>query len=139
MNVQAWTFCRHAMVSVTCVILLSIIVGCAEEGVKTYPVKGKLTYKGGAPLTSGNVMFESLSKPTVVASGELQPDGSFEMASDLGKPGTVVGEHRVMILPPLPEFGEKAKVSNKYASFETSGLKATVTESENIVNLEIDK
>ncbi len=120
-------------------LALIFCFGCAEEGVKTYPVKGKFTYKTGTPVTSGNVMFESQSQPKVIASGELQPDGSFDLACDLGKPGTVAGEHRVMILPPLPEFGQKASISNKYASFETSGLKATVTDGENNFSFEIEK
>ena len=127
--------CARCMAIVSLTLIAS---GCGEEGPKTYPVKGKITHKGGKPVNSGNILFESLSDPKVQASGELQPDGSFEMASNLGKPGTIAGEHRVLILPQLPELGQKASVANKYAKFETSGLKATVKEGENELTFEID-
>ena len=129
---------RLVMVAMAMAVLPGL-VGCGDDGPKTYPVKGKFLYKDGKPVTSGDVLFESLVDPKVQASGQLQPDGSFELASNLGKPGTLAGEHRVMILPPMAEFGQKAAISNKYASFETSGLTAKVTEGENSLTIELDK
>lgn len=120
-------------------ILFASESGCTEDGPKTYPVKGKVTYKDGKPVTSGNILFESVSDTKIQAAGDLQADGSFELGSNLGKPGTVAGDHRVLIIPPLAEFGQKAAVSNKYASFETSGLKATIKEGGNTVELVIEK
>jgi hypothetical protein len=59
----------------------------------------------------------------VQASGELQPDGSFELASDIGKPGTVAGEHRVLI---QPSFRRRTKpgVHRRFTSYATSKLRA---------------
>ena len=118
-----------------------LLSGCeGDTGPKTYEVKGKVVYKGSqAPVTQGIVMFESTSEPKVQASGEIQPDGTFELASDLGKPGTVAGEHRVLIEPPYIEQGQKPVVQKRYTSYATSKLTATVTpDNKTNVKLEVE-
>lgn len=111
--------------------------GCGDPGPKTYPVKGKIINREGKPVKSGMVLFESVDDPKIQASGDLSSDGTFALDSNLGKPGTVAGKHRVMIEPPLPEYGEKALIANKFASFATSGLTAEVTEGENDLTIEL--
>jgi hypothetical protein len=110
---------------------LALGAGCTSDKTpRTYPVKGKVVYKSNQqPLTVGTVLFESVSEPKIQASGEVQPDGTFELASDLGKPGTVAGEHRVLIQPPVLETGQKPPVLKRFTSYSTSGLKATVSAS----------
>lgn len=118
-----------------------ILVGCnSEKTPTTYAVKGKVIYKKlKAPVTQGTVMFQSVSEPRVLASGDLQADGTFELASDLGEPGTVEGQHKVLIQPPYLESGQKAPFHKRYASFETSKLSATVAPSDdNQVTLEVE-
>jgi hypothetical protein len=119
----------------------ALLLGCGGDGSPpTYPVKGKVIYKGTqAPLTQGTVLFESATEPKVQASGEILSDGTFELASDLGKPGTVAGEHRVLIHPPVLETGQKPVVQQRFTSYATSKLKATVTASgPNQVTLEVE-
>ena len=112
------------MIGLTCVLCLT---GCGDGSPRTYTVKGKVVYRGSQqPVTVGTVLFESTSTPKVQASGEIQPDGTFELASDLGKPGTVAGEHRVLIQPPILETGQKPIVKRQYTSFSASKLTATV-------------
>jgi hypothetical protein len=123
--------------------LIALCVGLAQSGCgdglpKTYPVRGKVIFKGGKPMTSGTVMVQSVTHPDIVASGDLGPDGSFELHSSLGKPGMVEGELRVLIEPPLPEYGEKAAVGKSYQRFETSGITIAVTPEDNDVTIEID-
>lgn len=118
-----------------------LVLGCGGDGTPpTYAVKGKVVYKGSqAPVTQGTVLFESTTEPKVQASGEIQPDGTFELASDLGKPGTVAGEHRVLIQPPILEVGQKRVVHPRYTSYSTSQLTATVAASgTNQVTLEVE-
>jgi len=122
--------------------LLVLQVGCSRGSTpKTYPVQGKVVYKGNQqPLGQGTVLFESVSEPKVQASGELQPDGSFELASDMGKPGTVPGEHRVMIQPPFLETGQKPLVHRRFTSYATSKLRAAVNAGgRNEVTLEVER
>jgi hypothetical protein len=121
---------------------LALAAACtADKSPQTYPVTGKIVYRDTKqPLATGTVLFESLSEPKVQASGEIQPDGSFELASDLGKPGTVAGEHRVLIQPPVLETGQKPVVHKRFTSYATSGLKATVVAGgTNNLTLEVDR
>jgi hypothetical protein len=134
-----------AHLSALVMVLLATLAwgaGCTgDKTPRTYPVKGKVVYKSSKqPLTVGTVLFESVSEPKVQASGEIQPDGTFELASDLGKPGTVAGEHRVLIQPPVPEAGQKPLVLKRFTSYSTSALKATVSSSSrNQLTLEVEQ
>ena len=119
---------------------LGCCLGCTGDvSPRTYPVSGKVLYKGTQqPVNQGMVLFESLSEPKVQASGDIQSDGSFELASDLGKPGTVAGEHRVLIQPPVLETGQKPLIHRKFTSYATSGLKANIqARRNNEVTLEV--
>ena len=124
------------------VATLVVLASCQRDtGPATWKVKGKLLRKGQpVALPEGSsILFRSLSDPPVQASGEIQRDGSFELWSDLGKEGTVAGEHRVMILTPLLEVGQKPPISPRYQSYDTSGLKATVQpHHRNELTIEID-
>lgn len=124
------------------IALAGLVGGCStDSSPKTYPVAGRVLYKDNQqPLAVGTVLFESVSEPKVQASGEIQADGTFELASDLGKPGTVAGEHRVLIQPPVLEAGQKAIVHRRFTSYGTSGLKATVeARSDNNVQLQVER
>jgi hypothetical protein len=76
------------------------IVGCG--GLKTYPVKGKVVFKGGRPVTSGGrIEFQSTADPQVKATGWIElKDGSFSLTTYKdGKQidGAVEGPHRVVV------------------------------------------
>jgi hypothetical protein len=121
---------------------LILLLACQREtGPATWQVKGKVVRRG-APLKlpeGSSILFRSVSDPPVQASGEIRPDGTFELWSDLGKPGTVAGEHRVMILTPLLEVGQKPPIPPRYQSYDTSGLKATVAPNHrNELTIELD-
>ena len=121
-------------------VLATVAAGCGgDSGPATYPVKGKVVYKGsGAPVTQGIVLFKSTTEPPVQASGDIRPDGTFELDSNLGKPGTVAGEHRILIQPPVLEPGQKG-VHKRFTSYDTSNLKATVAaKGDNFVTLEVE-
>ncbi len=138
-----WRFEFHRRCALAGLFLAcaGLLAGCGGDGSpKTYLVKGQVVYKGGrGPVPQGTVLFESTGTPRVQASGEIQPDGSFELASDLGKPGTVAGEHRVMIQPPFLETGQKPLVQRRYTSYATSKLTATVEpHNRNDVKLEVE-
>jgi len=74
--------------------------GCA--GLKTYPVKGKVVFKGGRPVTSGGrIEFQSTSDPQVKATGWIElKDGSFSLTTyKQGKKieGALEGPHSVVV------------------------------------------
>lgn len=89
-------------------------------------------------MTSGTVMAQSVANPEILASGDLQADGTFELHSTLGKLGMVEGELRVAIEPPLPEYGKKTAVGKSYQRFETSGITISVKPEDNDVTIEVD-
>ena len=126
---------------VAAAVLAVAVSGCADSGPKLYSVRGKLTYEDGKPVGARSIMFQSVEDSACVASGELEPDGSFELYHISGKPGTVAGNHKVMILPERPEWGDnKAGPLAKYQSFDTSGLTATVeTKSDNFCEVKIKR
>ncbi len=136
---------RAAVLFLGALVVLALLVlqaGCARDATpKTYPVNGKVIYKGKQqPLAQGTVLFESVGEPKVQASGEIQPDGSFELASDLGKAGTVPGEHRVMIQPPFLETGQKPILHRRFTSYATSKLRVKVNAGgRNEVVLEVER
>jgi hypothetical protein len=132
---------RNSIVSLGFICSGLVVLGCSGDGSPaTYTVKGMVVYKASQqPLTQGVVLWESAATPRVQASGEIQPDGSFELASDLGKPGTVAGEHRVLIQPPVLEAGQKPLVQRRFTSYATSNLTATVEpHHKNAVKLEVE-
>jgi hypothetical protein len=139
-NSRSPTLCRLALV-LSCAAILGATACRRDNTPRTWPVRGKVVYKKlGQPVPAGTALFESVGTPRVQASGEIQPDGTFELASDLGKPGTVAGEHRVLIQPPFAETGQKPLVARRYASYATSGLKTTVNAgSVNEVTLEVER
>ena len=76
------------------------IAGCT--GVKTYPVKGKVVFKDGRPVTGGGrIEFQSASDSQVKATGWIDmKDGSFSLTTFKdGKKieGAVEGPHRVVV------------------------------------------
>jgi len=110
--------------------LLAVIVAVAgcDNGPKTYTVSGKVTYKG-EPVTSGLINFRAPGQqPT---GGAIQSDGTYQFELP-------AGEYQVRIdtppaMPPGWKEGDPPTqmgprlVPEKFSSFATSGLTATVS------------
>jgi hypothetical protein len=122
----------------TCLsLIVACALGCGPDGEPTYPVKGKVTYKG-KPLTSGTVMFAPLTGPPAI--GLINEQGNYELGTYRDRDGAVPGPHKVAIVclddtgDALPEKASgtpEPKIPAKYISAETSGLKADVAKSPN--------
>src|SRR5688572_3782196 len=79
-------------------------VGCGGPGgTPTYPVRGKVVYKGGgdvAKLAGGYVNVESLGEPRVTGSGEIRADGGFVVGCYLDgqdREGLPAGEYKACL------------------------------------------
>ncbi len=134
-------------------ILLLVFAGCGggpvapEPPVKTYPVLGKVVYKGGAGnierLERATVWFLSKTDPTVQAIGRISDDGSFQMAlMQEGKTfaGVPAGTYKVRLEPPVDEDRNPQEnvLAARYTDFDTSGLTVTVpTDGE--ITLEVER
>ncbi len=129
------------------VVPLLAIVGCGKA---MHPVRGQLVWSDGTPareLAGGSVGFNSDSA-NLSARGEIQADGSFSLSSLKKDDGLPPGRYRVMIAPPEPVYGLEASgatdqarelLSEKYQSYETSGLEAAVEAKENQLTLTLEK
>jgi hypothetical protein len=84
------------------IAILSLCLAGCGGGLTTYPVKGKVVFKGGRPVTSGGrIEFQSTSDPQVKANGWIDDtNGSFSLTTYReGKSveGAVAGPHRVVV------------------------------------------
>jgi hypothetical protein len=87
------------------------------------PVKGKVNYKG-QPLTKGTIRFEPDGYGRM-ATGKVQPDGTFVLSTLQKDDGVVAGLHRVSISDTGPN-SKKDLIPKKYADPDTSKLTAEV-------------
>jgi hypothetical protein len=139
---------RYAQRIAICLITLSMIVtgGCAKK-LKTYPVKGKVTFKDGSPLTKGWVEFEPVdAEDKVNASGEIQADGTFVLGTLKTDDGAVAGRHRVIVVV-QPDVGtgpedvtgaRREIIAARFRSYDTSGLEFTVEPKPNEFPIEVE-
>jgi hypothetical protein len=105
------------------------IVGC-DSGPTLYPVKGKVSV-GGAPLTSGIVMFAPDTgrgnKESVGPIGTIEPDGSYKLTTN-GKAGAPAGWYKVTVstnAPPKEGASSAPPESPVYVNPVYSDPKAT--------------
>jgi hypothetical protein len=123
-----------------------LLAGCsASNEFPTEEVRGKITYRN-APVTTGTVVFvPEGDKPA--ATGEIKPDGTFELTTYEENDGAVIGKHTVMVTAvedmagKLPEDSSgtpRVLVPFKYSNHSTSGLTAEVVEGQpNAISLDL--
>ena len=80
-------------------LLLAIAPGCGSSGnVKTYPVKGKVTYAGKPMVGGGSIALMPMSNQEgKTAGGEIKEDGTYELMTYVPGDGSMAGEFRVVI------------------------------------------
>jgi hypothetical protein len=74
-------------------------------------VRGTVSF-GGRAVTSGALVFSPIPKnenepPGKSATGDIQPDGSFQLSTHELHDGAVVGRHRVRFIPALDDEDEE--------------------------------
>ena len=108
--------------------LLLLGGGCGpSDGVQsaeTVPVKGKVTYQG-KPLSKGVVTFEPAHHRRV-ATGDIGPDGTFELTTLKKGDGAAPGKHRVSVSGTGPT-AKAELVPKKYTEANTSKVEVEVT------------
>lgn len=139
----------------TLLLLLPLFVcsGCFGEfgtwsenrQVRLYPVSGTVTLDG-EPVEGAQVIFqpEDAAQQALMAIAETDASGRFKLATVQADEGAVAGPHRVRISKTvvtnvntngnpegnLPPVQEKDLLPVVYKAFETSGLKAQVSDQE---------
>ncbi len=113
-----------------------VLGGCAQKVnlPQTYPVRGRVIYKGGGPLAGAVVQFQARSDPRLLTNGETDADGAFTLTTQVGGhklPGAVAGEHQVTVVPPMPadQSAEPIVLPQPY----------TVEAKDNFFTIEVDR
>ncbi|HLJ94986.1 MAG TPA: hypothetical protein VKU02_17555 [Gemmataceae bacterium] len=141
-----WNVCR-ALVRPSCLTALALILtvsaGCGS-GI-TSPVRGRVVFKDGSPLTGGLVLFRPVDeKLQVSARGDIEEDGSFILGTYKVGDGAIPGKYQVAITPPpRPKVREKPVgrriIHPRYEKHETSGLEFEVKRGDNNFTIEVEK
>ena len=128
------------------VVIVALTVGCGEPSNRT-SVTGRVTLDG-EPLTEGGVSTKIDGGRG--SSGQIQPDGTFELGHPADGPGAALGTHRVTVTAFNVDAGAldddsveisgpiRSLVPIRYSSPKTSGLSFEVTaDGENDFTLEL--
>ncbi|HTN74035.1 MAG TPA: hypothetical protein VL096_02265 [Pirellulaceae bacterium] len=89
------------LLTITLVGLILLTTGCGEKGPGLIPVRGKVTYGGGAWPKAGKINFNPVEPaagfPRLNGTADLATDGSFVVQSTGDKMGLVPGKYQVVI------------------------------------------
>ena len=122
--------------------LAVLLVACAGCGKGQYPVRGKVTLDDGTPVKNAIVVFESVgAEKPVMARGDTQDDGSYQLSTTRPGDGLVPGKYRVLITPRMenPDEPVKPAFDTRYADFKTSGLEFEVKAESNDIPIRLAK
>jgi hypothetical protein len=124
-------------------LLVAAASGCGTG--KTYPVRGKVVFKDGTPLTGGLVRFQPVDEKIQVSPrGDIQQNGTFKLGTYKEDDGAFPGKYQVAVTPPprrkqREKPVEKAIIDQRYERYETSGLEFEVMPRNNDFTIEVDK
>jgi hypothetical protein len=117
------------------VLLSTLIVGCDGSGVDLYPVRGRVEFADGTPLTGGSVSFRSDQVAGgVTARGQIRPDGTFSLTTFTPDDGAVPGKHQALVVSMLLGDRETLDPSRtpqldpRFSNYDTSGLEFDVSD-----------
>lgn len=120
--------------------------GCGRDMAQ---VHGTVTYDG-QPVTRGAVVFSPIpakdqTTPGKSSTGDIQPDGSFQLSTHRLHDGAYVGQHRVRFIRSLDDDKKKGDPTTPAAASYANltlpdGFKAEVKSGgENEINIELIK
>ena len=122
------------------------LAGCGQKfnatpPPKVYPVKGKFLLSSGKPVSGGIITFHPKTKLGAEASGEIGPDGSFQLTTIVKNDGALPGSYTVSVDPYFKGGGPSkvpaSRVPPKFVAPGTSGVTAEVEAKENDLKIEL--
>jgi hypothetical protein len=115
------------------------MIGCDGVAPATYPVSGKVVLPGGdvSQLAGSHVEAVQANDLRVLASGEVQDDGSFMLETIFAGQkleGAQSGEYQVRIVLSDEDRGSKRRrgqvIASRFTRFDKSGLSLSVPTTE---------
>lgn len=128
-------------------LLLAIVValsaGCNPKGV--HPVSGKVSFAGGqmpvaeiAVIRFEPMNTESSAEGTVkAASGQINPDGTYQLTTLDPNDGAFAGEYKVVFSVFKTYMGQESLVDKKFTSASTSPFSAIVKSGKNTFDFDL--
>ncbi len=133
-------------------VVLLVAAGCESQQPRTFPVRGKVTYQDGTPVTAGMVEFEPAPQEGAPlaerynARGRIHDDGSYSLTTFREGDGAVAGRHRVIVQEPYPDADLEAgprrwkpSIDPSYRRYEESGLEFDVKTEENEITIVVTR
>jgi hypothetical protein len=125
--------------SVAALLVLLLMAGC---GNRLYPVRGTVTLEDGTPLTKGLVVFEgNVGGAPIMARGEVQADGTYQLGTYQLEDGVPPGRYRVLVNPmdhsDVPDERKNLPFDIKYLRYDTSGLEYEVKAGRNEFSIKL--
>jgi hypothetical protein len=123
--------------------ILAAAGGCGSGN--TSPVRGKVVFKDGKPLTGGLVVFRPVDQKLQVSSrGDIRADGTFILGTYQEGDGAIPGKYQAAITPPPRRKVRERPIEDpiidpRFESYETSGLEFEVKRGKNEFKIEVDK
>lgn len=150
-NTQRWLANRRMAPGRSSLLLLAVpllcAVGCGKDN-GTVPVRGIARVAGGDALPAGRVM---LYGGDTGPSGQIQPDGSFQLGTFTTTDGARPGHYKVVVTGVAkpdtrpyeeamlhPELAPQSLIHSKYNRVETTDLEVDITEGPNELSFELD-
>ncbi len=121
---------------VIAIAALSCSLGCGDGRPTRVPVSGRVLIDG-EPVVHGNIrVFPQNAR---AASGQLGPDGRFELTTYDKGDGCVLGTHVVTVnaLEPINANSQRWHAPHKYRDVGTSDLTLEVTEANDAVEIQL--
>lgn len=127
------------------IVVILVLPSCGgDAGPATFPVSGKVTYRG-KPVTTGTIVFNPAGTGLALVEGTIQPDGTYRLKSADGVEGAAPGEYRVTVHAFTPGVGEEGVDANykppqplvpaKYGSLDATPLTRNVEAKDNVLEL----
>ena len=143
-SIRARDFVVRAIL-VTSVLAAVGVPGCGPRNPKTYPVRGTVVFKDGAPVTWGTIEFHPVGRQAA-ARAEIQSDGSFALSTYGQNDGAVPGKYQVTVVQLMPvdqpfkhQHAHPPGVARKHSNPLASGLSETVSaDHENVFKIEVE-
>lgn len=124
---------KHTWFLASVCLVTVCLFGCGSGNVPVYAAKGRVVFSDGTPVGAGRVEFRPLEAPRpVVARGEVQADGTFELSTFEPGDGAIAGRHTAIVLPKMIMQNRNVvpavKIDSRFGNYKTSGLEFTVNE-----------
>ena len=110
-------------------LLAAAALGCGDDSLDVYPVRGKITFDGKPIVGGGSIAFmPTTEQEGKMAGGTITEDGAYEMSTYAEGDGSIPGEFRVVIVQVVET--EPEATQDGQAPAEASG--ASVAQSDRI-------